>query len=259
MEKIIKDKFSVFAFVTAGYPTRQKTIDILLALQNSKVVDVIELGVPFSECTADGPVLETCGEVARNNGIDSIFKCLDILKEARNKGLTLPVLLMGYINSFKTGWIDIAKDLISAVIIVDLPVEERYTQIFVNECQENNISFIPIVTSETSNERIKKINKIASTYIYCVSVLGITGTRNFSDNYFKKYKEIYDRIKGNVDYKCLIGFGISDNETVHAVKNTGAQGCVVGTAIMKKIIELKDDEDFENKFIIFLKNFFTLK
>ena len=89
--------------------------------------------------------------------------------------------------------------------------------------------------------------------------MGITGTRNFSDNYFKKYKEIYDRIKGNVDYKCLIGFGISDNETVRAVKNTGAQGCVVGTAIMKKIIELKDDEDFENKFIIFLKNFFTLK
>ena len=256
MDRLIKDKFSVFVFVTSGFPTAEKTIDILLALQKSNVVDVVELGIPCSECVADGPVLESCGDQARKNGTDNIFKCLDILKEARNKGFNLPVVLMGYINNFKKGWIEQAKDLISGVIIVDLPVEDKYTHIFVNECKQNNITFIPIVTSETTDERVKKINLIASTYIYCVSVLGITGIRNFSDNYLKKYQEIYHRIKQNVDYKCLIGFGISNNKSVRAVKETGAQGCVVGTAIMKKIIELKDDKIFEEKFIYFLRNFF---
>ena len=75
MEKLLKDKFSIFAFVTAGYPTVEKSIDILLALEKSNVVDVVELGINFSECTADGPVLESCGEIARQNGTNSIFKC----------------------------------------------------------------------------------------------------------------------------------------------------------------------------------------
>ena len=258
MEKLLKDKFSIFAFVTAGYPTVDKSIDILLALEKSNVVDVVELGINFSECTADGPVLESCGEIARQNGTNSIFKCLDILKEARKRGFNLPVVLMGYINSFKDGWLEYCKDMISGVIVVDLPVEEKYTYKFMKLCEKNNISFIPIVTSETSNERVKKINNLASTYIYCVSVLGITGVRNFSDNYFQKYKEIYDRINKNVLYSCLIGFGISNNKTVRAVMNTGAQGCVIGTAIMKKIIELKDEDNFEDKFITFLRNFFII-
>ena len=119
MDRLIKDKFSVFVFVTSGFPTAEK----------SNVVDVVELGIPCSECVADGPVLESCGDQARKNGTDNIFKCLDILKEARNKGFNLPVVLMGYINNFKKGWIEQAKDLISGVIIVDLPVEDKYTHI----------------------------------------------------------------------------------------------------------------------------------
>ena len=89
MERLIKDKFSIFVFVTSGFPTAEKTIDILLALQKSNVVDVVELGIPCSECVADGPVLESCGDQARKNGTDNIFKCLDILKEARNKGFNI--------------------------------------------------------------------------------------------------------------------------------------------------------------------------
>ena len=257
MNLLVKDNFSIFAFVTGGFPTIEKSIEILLALEKSNVIDVVELGINFSECTADGEILEFCGKTARDNGTDSIFKCIEILRKARDRGFSLPVVLMGYLNSFKPGWIDASKNLISGVIVVDLPVEEKYTHVFVNECEKNSISFIPIITSATIDERVKKINLIASTYIYLVSVLGITGTRDFVNTYFTKYKTIYDRIKKNVDYKCLIGFGISNNKTVRAVKETGASGLVVGTAIMKKIIELKDDDNFEDKFITFLRNFFT--
>ena len=84
MNQLIKDKFSIYAFVTAGYPTIEKSIEILLMLEKSNVIDVVELGINFSECTADGEIIEFCGQIARKNGTHSIFTCLDILKQARN-------------------------------------------------------------------------------------------------------------------------------------------------------------------------------
>eukprot|EP01059_Diplonema_ambulator_P016535 TRINITY_DN2813_c0_g2_i1.p1 TRINITY_DN2813_c0_g2~~TRINITY_DN2813_c0_g2_i1.p1 ORF type:complete len:290 (+),score=65.72 TRINITY_DN2813_c0_g2_i1:52-870(+) len=252
--------FTRLVYVTASYPCRERMTDVLMSLQESGVVDVVEVGVPFTDPVGDGPVIEECGLEALNQKCTSIFTVLELVKEARSAGFTLPVILMGYFNTFLQGWIEAAKDLISGVIIVDLPYEEPQTHALSEQLREHDLSFVPLVTPFTSADRINLISKEVDTFLYCTCVMGITGARSTLDQYLKtEYQPTWKRLTENTgETRKILGFGVSNNAAVRAVKDLGADGLVVGSAMMKTLMANKDLPlpEFREKIVSFLKELF---
>uniref|UniRef100_A0A7S4LBW4 tryptophan synthase n=1 Tax=Eutreptiella gymnastica TaxID=73025 RepID=A0A7S4LBW4_9EUGL len=251
--------FSRLVYVTAGYPEPTLTVDILLAIQASGRVEAVEIGVPFTDPTGDGPIIAECSKIAMEKGTTDIHQVIDMLKQARAKGFTLPCLLMGYANTFKPGWMADAKGFVDGVIVVDLPLEEPFTHTFVQECKDNDISFVPILTPLTSAERVQKIGQMmASSFCYCTTVLGVTGARDFLRNYFEtEYLEVYNRFKSQTGMPCIVGFGVSSPETVQMIRELlKADGVVVGSAFMKCLQEATS-ETVGKDVVAFLQGLFV--
>eukprot|EP01064_Diplonema_japonicum_P022573 TRINITY_DN3254_c0_g1_i4.p1 TRINITY_DN3254_c0_g1~~TRINITY_DN3254_c0_g1_i4.p1 ORF type:complete len:288 (+),score=58.04 TRINITY_DN3254_c0_g1_i4:42-866(+) len=234
--------FTRLVYVTASYPCADKMTDVLMALQESKMVDIVEVGIPFTDPVGDGPVIEECGLHALNEKCTSIFTVIELLRKARESGFTLPVIFMGYYNTFLTGWIEAAKDLVSGVIIVDLPFEEPHTHEVIEQLRASDLSFVPLVTPFTSGERIKMISSVVDTFLYCTCVMGITGARASLDQYLKSdYQPTWKTIQENTgSARKILGFGVSNNAAVKAVQDLGASGLVVGSAMMKTVAQNKD-------------------
>ncbi|KAJ1999965.1 hypothetical protein H4R26_004838, partial [Coemansia thaxteri] len=157
------------AYTTAGFPSPSQTADILLELEKGGV-DVVELGIPFSDPQADGPAIQEAHRVALSHGTD-IGMCVALVSEARARGLQIPVLLMGYYNSFlHYGERRLAKNCahagVDGYIIGDLPPEEAVS--FRALCAEFGQSYIPLITPSTSKARIKRLANIADSFIYVV-------------------------------------------------------------------------------------------
>eukprot|EP00667_Euglena_gracilis_P017480 EG_transcript_18439 len=237
-EMFQKRSFCRIVFVTAGFPEPNVTADVLLAIQASGVVECVEIGVPYTDPVGDGPVIAECGNIAMAKGTRHINQAMDMLQEARQRGFTLPCLLMGYANTFKAGWAARAKGLVDGVIVVDLPLEEPYTHTFIRECADNDISFVPILTPLTSPDRVKSIGQsMASSWVYCTSVVGVTGARDFMEKYFREeYGELFRSFKENTNKPCVVGFGVSSAATIDIIRSTlHADGVVVGSAFMKAL------------------------
>ncbi|KAL6059545.1 Tryptophan synthase [Balamuthia mandrillaris] len=229
------EKRPVFVgFVTGGYPTLEDTVPVLLALQEGGA-DIIELGIPHTDPLADGPTIQVCNNVALAAG-SSLQKCLDFVKEAREKGLTVPVLFMGYYNPFhQYGDREIAEAAkeagVNGFIVVDLPPEES-TELrgHIREC---GLSFVPLVAPTTSNQRLDYINDVADSFVYVISLLGVTGNRS---SLSEELEEYIARVREHVHHPLAIGFGIGTREQLDQVAGLG-EGVVIGSKLVKAIGE----------------------
>ncbi|ESK88052.1 tryptophan synthase [Moniliophthora roreri MCA 2997] len=226
---------ALVTFVTAGYPTKDDTVPILLAMQNGGT-DIIELGVPFSDPIGDGPVIQETNTIALKNGID-YYTVLGQLREARSKGLTAPVILMGYYNPILAYGEDRAiQDASEAgangFIMVDLPPEEAIT--FRDKCARANISYVPLIAPSTTLHRIKFLSSVADTFIYVVSKMGTTGSsEKVAINV--ELPDIIARVREYAKVPLAVGFGVADRGHFDFVADAGADGVVIGSKIVSII------------------------
>lgn len=235
-------------YYTAGYPQLHSTLNIALKLEKAGV-DFLEIGFPYSDPVADGPVIQRSSEKALQNGmtLDVLFNDLKNLREH----VSIPVFLMGYFNPVLQYGVEsfckACKEVgVNGAIIPDLPLyeyEELYQKIF----EENGIANIFLVTPQTSEERIRKIDELSNSFIYLLSSNATTGKNLNVGDESEKY---FERIK-SMDLKSpiIIGFGISNAETFDKAAQY-AQGAIVGTAFVRMLDEL----DYENKIDNFIKN-----
>lgn len=193
---------------------------------------IIELGVPYTDPQADGATIQQTNQIAIAAGTSEIKHCLEIVGKAREIGLTVPVVLMGYYNPFlqyglEKLCVDTAAAGADGFIVVDLPPEEGSE--LAAFCTKNNLSNVPLIAPTSSDERIEYLVESASTFIYCVSVTGVTGTRKTLPDDLGHFIE---RVRSKTDLPLAVGFGISSPEMVNSVANM-ADGVVVGSAISK--------------------------
>ena len=228
-------------YYTAGFPQLENTLEIAEALQNAGV-DILEIGIPFSDPLADGPIIQNSSQQALKNGM-SLAILLKQLQSLRKK-ITIPVLLMGYFNPIlqmgvKEFCFQCQKIGIDGVIIPDLPVLE-YNQSYHAIFQEHNLCNIFLITPETSLERMHLLDKSAEGFLYIVSSSSTTGTKkNFS-----KQEEYFEKIKlAKLKNPSLIGFNIRDKETFSRACKY-ARGGIIGSAFIEVLQQEKESKFF---------------
>ena len=250
IQQIFKNRSEkVIPFLTAGYPKLNDTVKMVLSAEKAGA-DMVEIGMPFSDPVADGPVIQEASQIALKNGV-TINWILNTVHEIRTHS-EIPLVLMGYINPIlKFGvekFISECKNIgVDGLIIPDLPSEESYK--FSKLCNLNNISFIMLVAPNTSNDRIKSISKIAKDLIYCVSILGITG----SNTDYKNLEQYLKRVEESSLCPFVVGFGISTKDDVKDI-NELSHGAVIGSAIIKKINDNEQPHKTVFNYIKGLKN-----
>ena len=231
-----KGQVALIPFIVAGDPDLETTEALVLKIAESGA-DIIELGVPFSDPIADGPIIQAASQRALKNGVNlrDIFRLTERLKE-----IDIPLVLMGYFNSiFRYGLKDFAEgckqNRIDGVIIPDLPPEEAGAWIV--EARKRDLETIFLVAPTSPPERIRLVSRCSRGFIYYVSVTGVTGTRgNLSEEVGLAVKHIKEISQKPV----AVGFGISTPEQAKTVSRF-ADGVIVGSAIVKIIGEyLKD-------------------
>ncbi len=221
------------AFITAGYPDLSTTAKLVIELEK-RGVDIIELGVPFSDPLADGPVIQEASGYSLKKGTN-LLKILDLIKKLR-KSTQLPICLMTYYNPvFCLGDRQFTDKAIAAgvdgVIIPDLPPEEAKD--FMHYANKKGLANICFVAPTSSCARIKLISKAGKGFIYYVSLTGVTGSR---DNLSADLKANLLKIKKLTSKPVCVGFGISSASQVKEVSKI-SDGVIVGSAIVKKIKE----------------------
>lgn len=227
-----KNKDILSVYFTAGFPTLDSTAEIIKTLSD-KGVDLIEVGVPFSDPMADGPTIQGSSTVALRNGM-TLERLLNQVKEARRLAPQIPLVLMGYLNPMIQFGIErlfeTCKEVgIDALIIPDLPFAE-YMRDFRDLCRRYDIPMIMLITPETSEERIRLIDSNCDGFIYMVSAAATTGTR---DNFGQEQLDYFSRINSmNLIHKRLIGFGISNPATLQNANNNAA-GAIIGSLFIK--------------------------
>lgn len=230
--KVSGDKAQFIAYLTAGYPNPDETVDLLLAMQKGGA-DVLELGVPFTDPQADGATIQKANEVALKFNV-SLKSCIDMVAAARKRGLTVPVVLMGYYNPFLSYGLDKLMDDSKAAgvdgfIVVDLPPEEG--AILVSKASSRGLAYVPLVSPTTTDSRISYLSTNAGAFMYCVSVTGVTGARGALPDDLKAF---IDRVRANSNVPLAVGFGISTPDQVGEVSSL-AEGVVVGSAVISAI------------------------
>jgi tryptophan synthase alpha chain len=236
-------------YFTAGYPELENTVEIIKELDKAGV-DMIEIGMPFSDPVADGPVIQKSSEKALSNGM-SLKLLFEQLSEIR-KTTNIPIILMGYINPvFRFGMENFLASCrsvgIDGTIIPDLPVDE-YLETYESLFVKNNIINIFLVSPESTEERIKYLDGISKAFLYVVSSSSTTGgTSGFSEtitDYFKKLNSL------NLSSPKLIGFGISDNYSYNQAGNYSS-GVIIGSAFIRS---LKNDGSLPDKINNFVRS-----
>lgn len=225
-------------YCTAGYPQLNSTIEVMKALQEHGA-DIIELGMPFSDPLADGPVIQQSSSIALANGM-TIQILFEQLRDIRNPNSPLgvggiPVVLMGYMNSvlqygFEKFCADAAAVGIDGLILPDLPEYEFETE-YGSIIEKYGLDFIFLVTPETSDERLKKLDSLSSGFLYAVSSSSTTGGEKStaaSTEYLSKLKSL------NLKNPVLVGFGIKDKASFDAVCQL-ADGAIIGSAYIKAL------------------------
>lgn len=224
------------AFITCGDPDLDTTIESVLAAVRGGAT-LIELGIPFSDPTAEGPVIEQANMRALTNGVTT-DKVFDMVKKLRSK-CDVPLCFMTYANVVFSYGTDrflqkMKENDMDGIILPDVPFEEKHE--FCDACEAYGIDFISLI-APTSHERIEKIAKEAKGFIYVVSSLGVTGTRS---KITTNVEEIVTNIKQFTDVPCAIGFGISSPEQVQKMSAV-SDGVIVGSAIIKLLAEYGKD------------------
>ena len=228
-------KTALIPYLTIGDPDIDTSLDIIAALEAAGA-DMIELGVPYSDPLADGPVIQRAAERALRNRL-TIVDCIKVAKKAREAGSRLPFILFSYYNPILQLGLEkffalLQENGISGVIIPDLPVEENEPVKVLAEMSD--ICLIPLV-APTSADRIAKIVAQASGFVYCVSSLGVTGERS---SFYSGLDDFIRTVKNATALPVAIGFGISRREHVEHFSAL-CDGVIVGSAIVRKIEEVQ--------------------
>jgi len=233
-------------YYTAGYPHLGSTLKVMCALQ-SNGIDMIELGMPYSDPLADGPVIQHSSTIALHNGM-TIKKLFEQLKDFREK-INVPVILMGYMNpllqyGFEKFCADAANVGIDGLILPDLPEYEFQTD-YSAIIKKHRLDFIFLVTPETSDERIRKLDELSTGFLYAVSSSSITG----KDKDFLTVEKYLERLKCmKLKNPIFVGFGIKDKPTFEAAC-AHANGAIIGTAFIKALENAEDVESATKKFL----------
>ena len=232
IQKIFQNRTEkIIPFLTAGYPTKEDTLNMVLAVEKSGAA-MVELGMPFSDPLADGPVIQESSQKAIENGV-TINWILETVSDIRQQS-EIPIALMGYINPIlKFGLTKFTKSCskagVDGLIIPDLPLDEADD--YVKLSKSNGISPILLVAPNTPEKRIQEISKLSGDLIYCVAILGITGGRSILGDQLTSYLNCVEK---NSDCPFIVGFGIKEREDVIGI-NQIAHGAVVGSAIIHEI------------------------
>jgi tryptophan synthase alpha chain len=230
LETAFENRPALMPYLTLGYPDIETSLACIEAAAKAGA-DIIELGVPFSDPLADGPVIQRSTQIALENGV-TVKKCLEMTAELRKRGLTVPLLLMGYYNPiFSYGLASYARDAAAAgadgFIVPDLPLDESAD--FDAACNENGLTLIPMLAPTSTPARIEKATRRTKGFIYLVSVAGITGERK---NLPEGLRAFVARVRETASIPVAVGFGIG-NPAQAAEVGTIADGVIIGTAVIR--------------------------
>ncbi|WP_337085590.1 tryptophan synthase subunit alpha [Elizabethkingia anophelis] len=234
-------------YFTAGVPQLNDTAQIMKTIQFAGA-DMIEVGIPYSDPVADGPVIQKSDELALQNGM-TIAKLFEQLKTVKDE-ISIPVILMGYLNpvlkfDFEKFCQECQASGVSGLILPDLPpieFEKKYQKML----EQYGINFTFLVTPETSDERIQYLDSLSSGFLYAVSSSSTTGTNQEIDNdaYFKRLKSL------NLKNPILIGFSIKNKADFDKVTQH-ADGAIIGSAFVKILLE---NQEWESKAAEFIRS-----
>ncbi len=251
VELEVKNEKALIAYIMAGFPNEKSTLTTVRGLVKGGV-DIIELGFPFSDPLADGPVIQNASTVSLEKGtnISSFFKVVAKIR----KETDIPLILMTYTNIlYNKGYpkfiSDAKKAGIDGFILPDMSVEESKEYL---EASRNKTDTIFLISPNTNKTRIQKIAKVSTGFLYLVAVFGTTGVKTGIKNYtLKAIKEVKRQTKGKIPIG--IGFGVSTPNDVKAYVKAGADAVIVGSAYLK-IIEKTSQNQLEAKIMSFTKS-----
>lgn len=233
-------------YCTAGYPELDSTLEVILTLEASGA-DLIELGMPYSDPLADGPVIQASSTKALQNGM-SIAVLFEQLKNLRVK-TQIPIILMGYMNpviqyGFQQFCEDAAEVGVDGLILPDLP-EYEYEMMYGEIIKKAGLDFIFLITPETSTERIRKLDSLSSGFLYAVSSSATTGNEKDFDQVAKYLQRLKDmQLKNPV----LVGFGIKDKTTFDTACRY-ANGAIIGSAYIKALEQPGNIQSLTQEFL----------
>ena len=213
-----------------GYPTYDESIESIVAMAEVGV-DGFEIGIPFSDPIADGPTIQAATQIALENGT-TVKKCLEAVRTLRAKGITQPMLMMGYANPLVAyGTEKFVRDAKEAgadgLIVPDLPPEEA--DMFADVCEQEGMALVFFLAPTSNDKRIEMTANHATGFIYVVSLTGITGARSELPDYLTQFVA---RIRAKTDKPLVLGFGISTEEHARQV-NRLTDGFIVGSALVR--------------------------
>jgi tryptophan synthase alpha chain len=231
-----QNKKSLIIFITGGAPNLETTEKLIPELEAAGA-DLIEIGIPFSDPVAEGPIIQAASERALANGTTT-DKLLEMVARVRQK-TQIPLVFMTYLNPIyvygKERFLTACQENdISGIIVPDMPFEEKGE--LAEDCEKFGVDLISMI-APTSDERIAKIAKEAKGFLYCVSSLGVTGMRSTINADIEK---VVAQAKKFTDVPCAIGFGISNPEQAKQMAKI-SDGVIVGSAVMKIIEEYGND------------------
>ncbi len=236
-----KDQKLLSLYFCAGCPTLESTTDVILTMQRRGIA-MVEVGVPFSDPLADGPVIQSAATAALKNGMSLkiLFAQLKSIKDE----VHIPLILMGYLNpilhyGFEAFCKSCVDSGVSGMIIPDLPFKD-YLEIVKPIADRYDLRVIMLITPETSEERIRFIDEHTDGFIYMVSSAAITGTQKSFDESKQDYFRRIDRM--NLRNPRMIGFGISNAQTLQAAQQNAA-GAIIGSKFVTLLNETKGDAD----------------
>ena len=250
-ELALKKEKALIAYIMAGFPNEKATLAAVKGLVKGGV-DIIELGFPFSDPLADGPVIQNASTVSLERGTKT-SKFFDMVKKIRTVTDT-PLVLMTYTNIlYRKGYpkfiSDAKKAGIDGLILPDMSIEESREYL---AAAKGSMDTIFLISPNTSKERIKKISNISSGFLYLVAVYGTTGVKTGIKNYtIKAIRNVRQQTKGKVPIG--VGFGVSTPDDVKKYISAGADAVIVGSAFLK-IIEKTPQDKLEKKIAIFAKS-----
>ncbi|MFL5801291.1 MAG: tryptophan synthase subunit alpha [Roseiflexaceae bacterium] len=233
---------ALMPYLMTGFPERDSALELAPALEAAGA-DLFELGIPFSDPLADGATIQRAGEQALANGVRLPF-CIETVAMLRARGLKAPIVMMGYFNLFLQYGLDrFAADAVAAgadgLIVPDLPPEEAAE--CHAACRAAGLDLILLVAPTTTDERIAQIARLASGFIYCVSLTGVTGARR---ELWDGLPDFLERVRRHTDLPLSVGFGISSAAHVRQV-GAHAEGAIVGSAMVSAIEAAAPDQRAE--------------
>ena len=252
LENTFKQKKDILnVYLTAGYPSLNDTVEVVQQLARDGV-DMVEIGMPFSDPLADGPTIQHSSEVAIKNGI-TLALIFEQVAEIR-KTVQIPIILMGYYNQLLQYGVEqfVRKATevgVDGLIIPDLPLgiyQQEYKALF----EQHDLKMSFLITPQTTDERVLEIAKESTAFLYVVSSYAITGGKSqieeYQTNYFKKINDL------DIKTPKLIGFGISNAETFNKACEY-AEGAIIGSAFIKALGSSNDLKTSINQFITSIK------